>query len=115
MVADGTKTCCPVSRATGELIVELWIGVSDWLEKEDAARAGCVENEMRRSLWWWLGVVGAAIGARRLALWLAAAGEVRKGGKLGLLITGAVDLALCLANRRMGVRAVRGADSVVRA
>ena len=37
--------------------------------------------------------------------------EVRKGGKLGLLITGAVDLALCLANRRAGVRAVRGAES----
>jgi hypothetical protein len=36
--------------------------------------------------------------------------EVRKGGKLGLLITGAVDLALCLANRRAGVRAVRGAE-----
>ena len=36
--------------------------------------------------------------------------EVRKGGKLGLLITSAVDLALCLANRRAGVRAVRGAE-----
>jgi hypothetical protein len=36
--------------------------------------------------------------------------EVRKGGKLGLLITGAVDLALCLANRRAGVRAVLGAE-----
>jgi hypothetical protein len=38
--------------------------------------------------------------------------EVRKGGKLGLLITGAVDLALCLANRRSGVRAVQGAEPV---
>ena len=35
---------------------------------------------------------------------------VRKGGKLGLLITGAVDLALCLANRRSGVRAVQGSE-----
>jgi hypothetical protein len=36
--------------------------------------------------------------------------EVRKGGKLGLLITGATDVALCLANRRSGVRAVLGAE-----